>query len=389
MYKNENYYTIYKRKNNKNGITYGYYCYNKEGKRVHRSTGCKRRSEAIEVINERIKNGTLVYPLGFIGIKLAHEDIKNITLEEFCKPFYIEGTCPLLKEEKARGKKITQEYIRTSRKNLDKHILPYLGEYPIKSLSYSLLSEWLINLPTVARIKGTTANNALKVLRNVLEYARLHDLLDKNVAADVKPIIEKDNSYACFTHEQIIKLFNTPWDNRIAYVACLLAASTGMRMGEIRALQMNQVKPDRIIINASYSDREGRKCTKSGKPREVPITQHLYKEIQIITYGRKLAPDSYIFWVKGNNPVCEVFILKELYKNLAKCKIPKETDGSKLCFHSFRHYFNTRLVATNASGELTRSIIGHASSAMTDRYTHLRAEDMYIVNKLQESLLRQ
>lgn len=41
------------------------------------------------------------------------------------------------------------------------------------------------------------------------------------------------------------------------------------------------------------------------------------------------------------------------------CKIDYKRLG--LSFHSFSHFFNTKLVASGVDGELARGVIGHAS----------------------------
>ncbi|MBR2282338.1 MAG: tyrosine-type recombinase/integrase [Spirochaetales bacterium] len=47
-----------------------------------------------------------------------------------------------------------------------------------------------------------------------------------------------------------------------------------------------------------------------------------------------------------------------------------------LSFHSFRHFFNTRLVANGVNGELVRATVGHESSDMTKHYLHLVPSDL-------------
>ena len=57
-----------------------------------------------------------------------------------------------------------------------------------------------------------------------------------------------------------------------------------------------------------------------------------------------------------------------------------------LGFHSFRHYFNTRLIAMGIDEVKIRSVIGHGSEKMTDHYAHLSAEDLKQIRTVQEGI---
>jgi integrase len=56
---------------------------------------------------------------------------------------------------------------------------------------------------------------------------------------------------------------------------------------------------------------------------------------------------------------------------------------NEITFHSLRHSIVTMLKATGASNALAQMIVGHDSSAVSARYTHLSAQDtVESINKL-------
>ncbi len=63
-----------------------------------------------------------------------------------------------------------------------------------------------------------------------------------------------------------------------------------------------------------------------------------------------------------------------LHKVLEANVIDRRKDG--LSFHSFRHFFNTRLVANGVKGELVRATVGHESQDLTKHYLHLVPSDL-------------
>ena len=99
-----------------NGVWY-YYVY-RFGKRVYRSTGETKRSEALCVINSRLLAGDLLNDA---------EKTRPKTFAEFSDPFWIWGRCPILTDRIARGGHFTKGLAYTNRKNVDKYLLPTFG----------------------------------------------------------------------------------------------------------------------------------------------------------------------------------------------------------------------------------------------------------------------
>ena len=56
-----------------------------------------------------------------------------------------------------------------------------------------------------------------------------------------------------------------------------------------------------------------------------------------------------------------------------------------LCFHSLRHSFNSRLANADVGIDTRKVMVGHASNAMNERYTHL---DVEMQDKALEKLSR-
>jgi hypothetical protein len=55
--------------------------------------------------------------------------------------------------------------------------------------------------------------------------------------------------------------------------------------------------------------------------------------------------------------------------------------------HSWRHFFNTELLANNVTETKVCSITGHSSDNMTQHYTHLDTSQFSEVLAVQENLL--
>lgn len=374
MYKPKNYYTLIKEE----GI-WKYYCYTESGKRVKRSTGRKKRAEALEVIEERIKADCLIWPRGFVKPKTSYvyENYDaGTTMNEFCRDLFIYEKCPIVREKLMRGKHFEKSSCASMRQYLTSLILPFLGRFRVAELDRKTIDAWLLALPSERAISNTTANIALKVLNSILSYAKSKDLIPTNPCKDIERLAEQKKEKPVPNDNDINLLFSKPWESEMVRECCFIAANTGMRIGEIIALQGYQIKDDYILVDANETRLGYRKAPKNGKARKIPISKELRNSIVPFIRGA----DEYLFTINGNSHVVPQTIYSKLYAQLKKIGL-----GDKgFTFHSFRHYFNTKLVAADINPEKIRAIVGHSSEAMTEHYLHLSVEDLREITELQK-----
>ncbi len=128
-----------------------------------------------------------------------------------------------------------------------------------------------------------------------------------------------------------------PW-----YHIWSFAFLTGMRSGELKALQWKDIDYERKIISVSKSvcnATKAIKCTKSGYWRNVPISNELLQIITELQKGREYGPDDFVLprlgpW--GNGEAGKV-----LRAFLVKCDINKN-----IVFHTLRACFATHMLAS-------------------------------------------
>lgn len=363
---NDNYYRLFRKPNG-----YWYYWVYKDGKRYNRSTNEKSKTRAIEIIKERLDRGTI----------LGKASSSMMFFKDYAEIFYVPGKCPIIGEYLKRGGSLTTQHIKQSRAFIVDKLIPDWGETRLKDFTKANITEWLLGLPARYEIGIPRANQTLFILKQILNEAVNENLLIRNPAADVKPLVGTNEGKDAFTEEQIAQIFSTPWKNSLAETACLLAAMTGMRLGEVQALTTDQIKNGYLQIDASYSPYDKRKTTKSGHSRIVPITDEM-RQLLLDT----AITDGYIFSLDGRKPMSRSNLTDALKDRLDELGITKGATGKKVSFHSFRHTFNSKLVASDIQGAQIRAVIGHESQTMTEHYTHLTAEDMKSVKAVQQRI---
>ena len=108
-----------------------------------------------------------------------------------------------------------------------------------------------------------------------LKWAHLNGMTENNCYSGIILPKSTPKKKVILSLEQTIKLFNAEWDNDRVKLACIIACFTGMRQGEILALQICDIGEDRIYIRHSYSPYEGLKSPKNREEREFRIPPEL------------------------------------------------------------------------------------------------------------------
>ena len=214
--------------------------------------------------------------------------------------------------------------------------------------------------------------------------------LTENPAAFVKPVRAQGVERGILSPAEVSRLLSEPsiWQDYRHYTINLLAVTTGMRMGEIRGLRVENVKADHIEVRHSWEQGYGLKPPKFGSVRDVPISDRVRAALSRVIEETK--PSTILFYCgsKKDTPMSKNWIEKKLYAALNLIGIPEvERKQRGVTFHSHRHFLNTLLRSRGVPDSKVRIITGHRSERMSDRYTHFQTADFAEVVELQGELL--
>nr|WP_230391683.1 MULTISPECIES: tyrosine-type recombinase/integrase [unclassified Oceanispirochaeta] len=193
----------------------------------------------------------------------------------------------------------------------------------------------------------------------------------------------KKKKRGILSDKEVDKLFSEGnWSNNEgAKLGNLLASQTGMRAGEIMALQIKDIKEDRIHVTHSYAREEGGlKSTKTGEEREIPIlpeTRRLLLDHAKTYPFNEIGPESFIFYSseKPGIPIGTETFLKRLKAALRSIGIKDDEQKARnLTFHGWRHYYARKMV--DVLDQRTAKLTGHATQEMLDHYSnHANEQD--------------
>lgn len=142
--------------------------------------------------------------------------------------------------------------------------------------------------------------------------------------------------------------------NALLLPIVVLAITTGMRQGEILNLNWSDVDLEKGILFL--------RDTKNGRSRSVPVVGAAIGFLKDLFEHRNLHVP---FVFPSKKRFGRITIRKAWEEALSRCGI------SDLRFHDLRHTFCTYAAKAGASNLQLRAAMGHQTSQMTDRYTHL------------------
>ncbi len=334
--------------------------------------------------------------------RLAQRDIPRIrkggipTFEQWCTPWWVPGMCPYIEEKKANGYSITPMYVALRRAYLKNYLLPQFGSYLLSELKPRMFRDFKMELYQKGEIKPATINCILGTARVMFNYAVEMGELETNPVSPVKELKEHPTERGILSMDELKALFapdSLPriWKDDIRHYGLnLLAASTGMRLGECQALQIRYVYPQYVNVIHGWDDHYGISPPKWNSARAVPIprkTAEALAALMAVSRWGEPEPEDILFWRRDRQPPpAKTAILKQFKQALKRIGIDEpERKKRVLVFHSYRHGFNT-LIRGKIPDEQLRRVTGHKTLAMSDNYDHAGVEHLQDVLAAQEGL---
>jgi integrase len=251
---------------------------------------------------------------------------------------------------------------------LDRHILPALGNCSLYDISRSQIESVLSDLRRKGHSSGTI-RGVRATFSTVLQSAMERGYLDKNPAHGIR--IRTTGSrieHRFYSPAQVRQLL--PELTEPCRTVVQLAVLTGLRIGEILALRWKRVNLLRgtLEVAESYSDGEfGSPKTRSSN-RVIPISGFLRGVLEAHrTYTKSITPNDLVFSTPTGTPLNQ----KNLYNRVLApaCDRIKQP---RISWHSFRHTHATLLTEVGESIKTTQALLGHSDLGTTlNTYAHV------------------
>ncbi len=223
--------------------------YRLRGELTFHTTHCTDRDQALEFVYTRV---------------LAGRHGSGETLAEFVsrRRFFEWGRCEWIQRQHTAGHSFSRPVADQRKAHLEGHILPAFGATSLRDLGPVPIERWLLKL----KLAPQTINHIRYTFRIVMSEAIRENLVAKNPLDQVVKHKVRAKSPLPFTLTELAKLFphDEPelfrvWGDLKHAVCFLTLATTGLRSGEIRALNWGHilqqgiyiefaVKPDNLLV---------------------------------------------------------------------------------------------------------------------------------------------
>jgi integrase len=280
-----------------------------------------------------------------------------------------------------------------SRSKIEAYIIPSLEELKIRSFSQLSIAklEAMQDLIITKGIKARTMNEAFQVFHKALEWAAKENRIDFDPFVGYQAYRHQKRKRGTLTKEEVKSLWQLEMreNERLLFFIILF---TGLRTGEIQALQYGDIETEKIHVIRSWESREGFKGPKGSKADYLKDRYTCLPKAlsNIIASLRGDAKKSELIF-PPNSPKSQVLrndFIGNLFKNrLYEIKISEEMRTERyLTYYSGRHFFNSFLVEKNVPYLTIANLMGHTGNvqgmnSMTVNYFSPQT-DYHAINKL-------
>lgn len=250
-------------------------------------------------------------------------------------------------------------------------IIPYFNNIKLKQLNKQHICDYIKYLKS-QKLSAKRIKDILLLLNQFLEDNEIHIKFDY-------PSLNKKNILTFSDNEINIIEKNVLNTNDIKKFAILLALFTGMRIGELCALQWKDIDLHNKVIHinkniirtkSNISDKT-KTITKIAVPKTLNSVRNIPINDLLVSFLKKFQKNDEIFLLTDNKYYMTPNKYYYFYRNYIS-----SLNISNYNFHTTRHTFATRSLSFGMDVKTLSVILGHTNIKITlDLYVHITDEE--------------
>ncbi len=239
------------------------------------------------------------------------------------------------------------------------HLLPSLGRLRLDAIT-ELTIEGFKTERLKTGLNKKTINNQLGVLRTALRVAVDWRMLER--APRVKLFAVPKDTASFLDFDEAERLIEASRKEGQWHSAIVVALNTGLRLGELLALEWDDCDLVAGVLNVQRSDWQGHVGSpKSGRSRAVPLNERTSSALKQNKHLR-----GRLVWCNDDGTA-----LSDDQMRSALARTRKRAGLRHFGWHALRHTFASHLVMRGVPLKAVQELLGHATMEMTMRYAHL------------------
>lgn len=259
------------------------------------------------------------------------------------------------------------------------HVVPRIGRIPVKLLTPLDLQRLYADL-LADGLKPMSVKHVHAILHRLLRQAVRWDVALRNVADLVDPPRAARTEMMTLSRDEVLQLLAAAAPDRLEAVY-VLAATTGMRRGEILALRWKDVDLARgRLAVVGTLQREGGlqvadvKTARSRRPVMLPrVAVEALRRRQLLQVeerraaGEQWKEGDFVFSTSVGGPIEPGNLLRRSFEPLLR-----RAGLPRIRFHDLRHTAATLMLSDGIHPKVASEVLGHSTVAITlDLYSHV------------------
>lgn len=306
-------------------------------------------------------------------------EIQGGTYREIKKQIFKEFSAQWLRDYVSS--RVKPSTLRSYTGLVEKHLDPFFGNFLLNRIEPQHIQSFIAETIREKKLSPRTVNYLVMVLKMMFKQAKLWRLLRENPAENISRVRQEQQEMDFLSPEEIrLLLQHSDEPFRTLFLVAIL---TGMRRGELLALQWGDINWPSNVIHVKRSlfwyindevEEERRWIFSSPKSRKsirtVVMSPKLREALQIHRINGAVNPHDLVFCTKRGTPLDpDNMIKQQFHPALDRAEL------RRIRFHDLRHTYTALLIAQGAHAKFIQSQLGHASIQTTlDRYGHLMPE---------------
>jgi len=274
-----------------------------------------------------------------------------------------------VEHEKQRAASTVRDYTNT----VNGALLPEFGrDTPLEKITSERINEYRERLLDEGELSRRTIQKQLVLLFGVMKRAKRRGWIQSNPSEDVERVsVKRSGDFHVLTPVEVHAVARAAESPQDAAVF-LVAAFTGLRLGELRALRWRDVDfaKQTVFVRGSFTYNQ-LGPPKSGLVRSVPLIDQAAKALDDLSRRDAFtSPDDLVFCTDLGGTISGDKLRERFYKALDRVGLGDRRSGEDpMVFHDLRHTFGTLAVEVWPLHDV-QAYMGHADIQTTMIYVH-------------------